>query len=93
MVKSTPKKRERIVFPDRFTIGTPTPKPVYNATKPKLEISRGEDGYWYWTLIATNGYPLAASVNGYSRKRDCKAAQAQVARNMREATIVDLSEE
>ena len=93
MVKSDPKPRSKIQFPDRFTIGTPTPKPVYNTTKPKLEISQGEDELWYWTLIAKNGYPLAACINGFSRRRDCKDAQARVARNMREAKIVIVDSE
>ena len=93
-MKSTPKKRLKIVFPERFTIGTPSPKPDYTVQKPKLEISQGEDGLWYWTLISKNGNILAACVTGYTSQEGCRKAQARVSRNMREAKayVLDLEE-
>lgn len=89
-MKSIPPKKTRIVFPDRFTIGTPTPKPDYTVQKPTLEISQSDDGLWYWTLRDTKGGILAVCANGLPSIEACKRAQARVSRNMREAKIVVL---
>jgi len=82
-------KKKKSIFPDRFTIGTPTPKQNYYSPKPALEIYQKEDECWYWLLRANNGDPLAVSVEGYNTRRECKKAQAEIARSMREALIVE----
>lgn len=83
------RKRRKSIFPDRFTLGTPTPKPNYYSPKPALEIFQKEDGYWYWLLRANNGDPLATCVSGFGSRRECKKAQAEISRSMREAIITE----
>jgi uncharacterized protein YegP (UPF0339 family) len=86
------RKKRKSVFPDFFVIGTPTPKPNYFSPKPALEVFQKEDGRWYWLLRANNGDPLAVCVEGFYSRRECKKVQAEIARSMREAIIVESEE-
>ena len=41
---------------------------------PKVETFQGENGDWYWRMVAANGETVADSAEGYTRRADAERA-------------------
>lgn len=51
--------------------------------KPGLTIYKGVDGDWRWRLVASNGRIIAASSEGYRRRRAARDNLAAIRRALR----------
>jgi len=44
------------------------------ATSGFYKMFKGNDGYWYWRYVASNGRQISRSTDGYVNKSDCRAS-------------------
>jgi uncharacterized protein YegP (UPF0339 family) len=62
------------------------------ARGPKFHVYKAADGDYRWTLKTANGRIVAASGEGYGRKKDALEAVAKIQAAATAATIVVLDE-
>lgn len=53
----------------------------------KIIVQMGNDGYWYWWLVARNGQDLARSHNNFKRKTHCVESARAVIRNIVDGNV------
>ncbi|MEM9347713.1 MAG: DUF1508 domain-containing protein [Planctomycetota bacterium] len=52
------------------------------------KIFKGNDGYWYWRFVASNGRQISRSTDGYVNKSDCRAS-VQIMKNSTHAPVIE----
>lgn len=73
--------------PDTQASSPPAESLVEDAYGAKFEVTEGEDGDWYWHLLAANGEVIADGSEGYSRRADAINATGRVVALIRDAKV------
>jgi uncharacterized protein YegP (UPF0339 family) len=58
----------------------------------EFNIYKGDDGDWWWRLVAANNEKIADSGEGYTRRTSCVDAVKRVKRDAGSALVYDTSE-